>query len=429
MRIHAILFFAALVWIFAPVVSNSDPLLNPAITGQDIVYEGQFALSKRAVDLLIHGGRAVGYDESHDSLFVGCKWDLKSYIAEVTIPDPSFDLYWDTLPVASIIQPCQDVADGTATIERYDSHVKGTLVDGNGDLVSSIESYYDAQCQQTLTHGKQPGTDLSIPDDFTGYLPMVSDISGVDPRSLAGYMGKIPAEWRDILGGSAFTGSGGGAIVSCASEGPSLSVFNPGDIGASTPIQANTLLYYDYKTSAVADTYFYWKTDFRVEGAGIPSGSRTAVFVGYKGDNACYGDGTSDPNDPALNDPDSGICYDLCTTNHGAHGYPYHPYAWLYDVADLVAVKNGTVNPEDVVPYEIVRLDDIETFMEANGEIPGCTKIAGATMDTSNNLYVTPKYPLSGTHPTVFKYHVTIPEPYQSCVDQAIADCQQQFPQ
>jgi len=41
----------------------------------------------------------------------------------------------------------------------------------------------------------------------------------------------------------------------------------------------------------------------------------------------------------------------------GDHAYPYAYYVWAYDAHDLVAVKMGTKQPWDVVPYAVWTLE------------------------------------------------------------------------
>jgi hypothetical protein len=44
-------------------------------------------------------------------------------------------------------------------------------------------------------------------------------------------------------------------------------------------------------------------------------------------------------------------CYDPTSDAKGGHAYPYSGYVWAYNLNDLAAVKAGTKNPWDVIPY------------------------------------------------------------------------------
>lgn len=404
--------------------SYADPLLNPEIQPADIEYLGAFALSKKSTDGLLNGGRAPAYNPINNSLFVGCTWNQKSKLAEVSIPAPVKSLVWDDLPQATILQSCADISDGTIGSISYDAHSRGTLVDGNGNLITAQRRYYDADCVQVDTHGKQPGLDLSVPNDFSGYYQIGWDITDpeVDPRAFAGYMATVPVEWQSYLGGPAVTGIGGGPIISCSSEGPSLNVFDPDDVGVVNPIPGKTFMYYNYSQEfrdddpavmSVADTYFHWRNTTMISGVGIPTGSSTVIFSGHRGDTQCYGDAVA--------------CGELCNTNYGTHSYPYRDFLWFFSMLDLINSKNtGTPTIADITPYAIRELTEVSDFEVANGDISGCSTLVGAAFDPAQNImYVVPQYPVNGTRPVVHMYKVNVPDPYQQCVD----NCGIQFPQ
>lgn len=56
--------------------------------------------------------------------------------------------------------------------------------------------------------------------------------------------------------------------------------------------------------------------------------------------------------------------------NKGAHAYPYVHYMWAYDVDDLAAVKAGTKQMWDVMPYahwELPSMGAVEDEWSATG--------------------------------------------------------------
>jgi hypothetical protein len=59
----------------------------------------------------------------------------------------------------------------------------------------------------------------------------------------------------------------------------------------------------------------------------------------------CYGTGT------ITNPPPAGYCYDPMVGDQGCHAYPYRYWAWAYDANDLLAVKAGTKQFWEPVPY------------------------------------------------------------------------------
>ncbi len=53
----------------------------------------------------------------------------------------------------------------------------------------------------------------------------------------------------------------------------------------------------------------------------------------------CYGTGAA--------------CHDPADNSQGTHGYPYVYFVWAYDAADFAAVRAGTKQAWEVVPYAI----------------------------------------------------------------------------
>ena len=72
----------------------------------------------------------------------------------------------------------------------------------------------------------------------------------------------------------------------------------------------------------------------------------------------CYGNGTGDQSLAGTTGPDGEPwCYDPTNGDKGQHGYPYVYQAWAYDLSDFAAVKAGTKQPWEVVPYGVWPLD------------------------------------------------------------------------
>jgi hypothetical protein len=97
----------------------------------------------------------------------------------------------------------------------------------------------------------------------------------------------------------------------------------------------------------------------RIQGVVFPKGSSSVLFFGIRGLGPfCYGHGTDDPElagrwaeDGVLN------CFDPASSAKGTHSYPYANSVWAYDARDLVAVRNGTKQEWEVIPYSVFDLD------------------------------------------------------------------------
>ena len=83
----------------------------------------------------------------------------------------------------------------------------------------------------------------------------------------------------------------------------------------------------------------------------FPPGTRSVLFIGRRGVGAyCYGEGTTE-NPPGIDSYGNPRCYDPSSSSKGNHSYPYESFVWAYDVADFLAVKQGTKAPWEIVPY------------------------------------------------------------------------------
>ena len=94
-------------------------------------------------------------------------------------------------------------------------------------------------------------------------------------------------------------------------------------------------------------------------GVAVIAGTRTALFIGRNGlGTFCYGHGVDDQTLAGKPAADGVMnCYDPTSRDKGMHAYPYRYQIWAYDLADFAAVKAGTKQPWDVVPYGVWPFD------------------------------------------------------------------------
>jgi hypothetical protein len=170
-------------------------------------------------------------------------------------------------------------------------------------------------------------------------------------RFYGGYFGTIPSDWQSLIGYPAFTGASAMSILSTCSAGPTFFAFNPDNIGTGSN-SALWLMGYPnggptvtghattdlWRTNGATGMYF---TPADVYHAGMvwPPGSRSILFIFQHGTGTyCYGTGCIGVNE-------------LCGTGQGEQAPPYVRYVLAFDANDLLAVKNGTKQPYEVVPY------------------------------------------------------------------------------
>jgi hypothetical protein len=207
-------------------------------------------------------------------------------------------------------------------------------------------------------------------------------------------MTPIPSEWQSALGGPVAGGLCCISVISSTSVGPSLTVFNPDDVGTKSSIPGKTVLFYDLNHTVAggvgseASTNNIFNLTSRIGGMAFVPGTRSVLFVeGHGTGTYCYGTAAECGNDTAMPDV------------KGPHAQPYRYQILAYDANDLVAVKNGSKNTYDPKPYAIIVLNGM-----ANSGTPN---IAGATYDPqTGHLFITQEY---GPNPRVEVYQIKAP--------------------
>lgn len=378
-------FFVAFMLIGLVVVNAYSQ--NRLLQESDLVYLGAFRgpnyWGGSDCNSLAYGGGSMAYNHHNDSLFVS---SMCNKVTEITIPTPVKSSDLNSLPRAALLTPSPHyfeptegnrnrLGEGGAAISGSVNN-RGLLVFGN-KLVGTSKIYFDAAYQQRLTHYTH-SLDLSE-SSFQGHFELdVNIFKGILP----GYLGLIPAEYQDELGGTAITGMGFGSIATATSYGPSATVFNPADLGVVNPAPATPLLYYTSDHPMAGNRAYFYDNDQpanpytstadSVSGVVFPSGTRTVMFFGSHGlttdGYCCYGAGVSTLEQAYTSGPpylkenrrrtcgegrNEYCCYDPDSSGKGVHSYPYVNQIWAYDVNDLIAVKNGSKKPWEPIPYAV----------------------------------------------------------------------------
>ena len=332
---------------------SSDPSNLPLLSSADLQYLGGFRLPTETANgaNFSYGGRAMAFDPATNSLYITGE---RGTVGEVSIPVPVVSSVANDLPYARLLQPFADPAEGhiAADLTTGGAGLSGLMVYGNR-LYGTATIWYDAQNTQRVSHFSR-SLQLNQPS-FSGWSPVWrADRSGY----VSGWMAPVPSEWQRKLGGPALTGQCCVSIVSRTSNGPAAFAFDPAGVGTSL-VSATPVLYYTILPGQ--DTLGPWGgsnptygATAYISGMAVIAGTRTALYFGRNGSGEyCYGNGTTDQSlVGTVGDDGARYCYDTDAAK-GQHAFPYRYQVWAYDLDDLAAVKAGTKQPWDVVPYGV----------------------------------------------------------------------------
>ena len=197
----------------------------------------------------------------------------------------------------------------------------------------------------------------------------VGDVGG---GLTSGYMAAIPSEWQAALGASYLTGQADISIIGRSSSGPAAFGFNPSAVGSTT---------------APVTPYLYYPVDKPLgayEGPANPLQSGTSQIGGVvfaPGSSSVLFFGTT-----GINEEGYGEAATYGDTNHndkGPHSLngQYAFQVWAYNANDLAAVKQGTMQPWQLQPY------DVWNFTLPNAD--GSSRVGGVAFDASTGrIYV-----------------------------------------
>jgi len=346
--------------------SSSLPLLHSG----DLSYTGAFRVPASQDDndpvrsAFAFGGEGLMYWPAHNSLAMS---NLYEYVGEINIPAPVNSANLTDLNRATFLQQPTDILRGHRRDVDGDSYngapIGGLFLRGQ-DLIANVYDVYDSLQSQSKS-AFVTGQDFSnLPTVGGPYQIGTTSFGGSTAGVTSKWMLSIPSDFQTALGGTTLAGDCCISIIARTSIGPSVSSFNASDLGTANPVPATVLLAYTADHPSLGPwsgrgTSTYTKATW-VAGAVWPQGTRSVLFFGRVGTagNACYGLGTSDPVNswPNKDVPDGAggeYCYDLADNgSHGEHAYPYRYMVWAYDANDLAAVKAGTKQYWQVLPYD-----------------------------------------------------------------------------
>ena len=363
-------------------------LIQPA----DVVYAGAFRMPTGTLggSTFSYGGRALSFYKDPSTgkrtLFMQGHGYYPGQVAQVEIPATLGTGSWSGLPTAKVMQNFADVTEGNVNKVDPTNTSNATYVTGllayNGRMIVGATNTYSFS--QTTSHGVAGSLTVSQSGDWKGWYSFTADA----PARAMGWMAPIPSEWQAAFGGPALTGQCCVSVISTTSQGPSATVFNPDDVGKTSPIPGKTVLFYPtahfLRDGSTQNDVYNLTT--RLGGVFFPPNTRSVIFVGGHGTGKyCYGTAQECGNDTAMPDV------------KGPHAQPYRYQAWAYDANDLAAVKSGSKAEYQPQPYAVFELKGMHNSGNPN--------ISGATFDPETGyLYITQDY---GEEPTVEVFKVS----------------------
>ena len=337
------------------ILSLNTFAADKLLYSNDLTYLGAFKVPAGSYggseyDTFSYSGAAIAFNPANNSLFISSHINVQ-YVGEINIPTPVNSSNINSIPSATVRQNAYDIMEGHRTHIKAGGaaettqkvNIGGLWIDTvQNKLIGTVFNYYDGDTSQELEHFTS-GLTLSTSGDFTGMWKVGANFSGIGAGYKSGYMTAVPSSWQSAIGGRALTGDCCNSIIGRTSRGPSAFMFNPSDLGVKEPTPQIPMLYYDPIHPTLGDyadpgTDHLWKAADRIGGVVWPPGTKTILYYGHHGLGVhCYGEASA--------------CGDPIQIYKGTHAYPYTFYMWAYNADDFLAVKNGTKQPWQVVPY------------------------------------------------------------------------------
>lgn len=366
----ALAVIATLITPSAIAAAQQAPPDLPRFSITDMNYQGAFRLLRTGGGRTGNGASpgviALGADGS--SLFIEGH-QRTGAVAEFPIVTPSLATDMTELPMTGeAVQGFASVLDRAPSGNPQDiDRIRGMLVVDGALIVNGIE-YYDAPADNT-------DTTLALAD-----ASELADSSVVGWKQMAGaahaggWMSPIPEAWQESLGAEYLSGSSAGfPINSRHSTGPSAFAVDL-DPSLSAIDQAQPLLDFSLANPLAEDRRNesgdndLWTNESRASYGFIIPGTSTYFTIGQSAGH------------------ESGISYGPSPRGKGYHPNDLsdaYPYYWLWDVDDLVAVRNGQLEPHDVRPYEYGQLD----LPFADFDYNNVQRLGGAAYDAASGTF------------------------------------------
>ncbi len=363
-------------------ITSSSWSTFPLLTLDNISYQGAFRLPSGnfwvgdyANASFSYG--AIWFNADNNSLFVAGHEYGKS-IAEFSIPELVNSTDITALNTAEApLQNFTNVLDKAVHKVNGQSRINGIYAENGHLLVNHYDFYDQSPYSSTNTLILRDSNNLAT-SEVDGYFTMEGQ------SYAAGWISPTPVEWQSALGGThigGFTNSTARALIYSTSVGPAAFAFNATDVldnsASISDIPTTELLKYTLPNGLVpledlynsSGTNDLWTHASEGSFGMIVPWTSTYLVLWMSGGH------------------ESGMSYGV-SPHTGIQGhyiideYDTYPYYWMYDVNDLVDVKNGIMNAYDVTPYDV-------GIFDAPFQISKVNQISGGTFDpVSGTLFV-----------------------------------------
>ena len=312
------------------------------------------------------------YNPANHSLFYAGKF-TEGAVAEFSIPALVNSTDVSALNSGVVLQNFRRILNQTVDANPQNlNRVTGIML-YEGKLIINAVDFYDADGNNTHTTLVIENANDIANSAISGYY----ELQGA--AHIAGWMNPVPTQWQSLLGGAYLAGNAPNySINSRYPQGPTAFVFDPVALtGTSSGVIATTtLMDTSLANPLYADFNSYHRAQYNVLSTNgtPPFTGHTATDLGViAGENSLWtemsqaGYGFIVPNTRTYltigesGGHQSGIGYKARQNGQTAGNCPgpcaydaedYYNHYWLWDVNDLLAVKNGNMQPHDVRPYD-----------------------------------------------------------------------------
>lgn len=386
---------------------NNDPTLLPLFQIDSLEYQGAFL-----VPTSVYGDSQadnvtgeIAYNPINHSIFIAGK-TVDGAVGEISIPTLVNSTNIFDLNTGTVLQNFRSVLNATPSGNPQElDRVTGIKL-YNGKLLINAVGFYDANADNThTTLVLEDASDIAN-SQISGYY----ELQGA--AHIAGWISDIPIEWQAVLQGEYIFGNASNySINGRYPMGPTAFVADPAAL-TGTPsgiIPTKVMMDYSLATPLYADYNYLENPNYNVLSTnGIPHftghtaedlnvvpgdndiwteeswvgygfiipGTRTYLTIGESG-----GHFSGIGYKARQNGQTSGNCPGPCPYDPD----DYYNYYWLWDVNDLLAVKNGSMLPHDVRPYDY-GVFNAPFQMNIYENEPRHNPIRGGVFDTASGL-------------------------------------------